>query len=81
MLTEEPAGCEISLKCQQPVAMATRGDDIGIGGRGNQTNTTRWNNAVLMLAQRLRRWANIKTALCRRAVSDGKLELSEAFWR
>ena len=61
--------------------MATRGDDIGFGGRGNQTSTTRWNNAVLMLTQRRRRWANIKTALSRRAVSDGKLELSEAFWR
>ena len=28
-------------------------------------NTTRWNNNVLMLAQRLRRWPNIKTSLLR----------------
>ena len=34
----------------------------------NPTNTTRWNNDVLMLAQRLRRWPNIKTALFQRIV-------------
>ena len=29
-------------------------------------NTTSWNNDVLMLGQRRRRWANIKTALFKR---------------
>ena len=28
---------------------------------GYPSNRTRWNNDVLMLGQRLRRWANIKT--------------------
>ena len=31
-------------------------------------NTTRWNNDVLMLPQRLRRWPNIKTSLFQRVV-------------
>ena len=31
-------------------------------------NTKRWANAVLMSAQRLRRWALIKTALAQRLV-------------
>ena len=30
------------------------------------TTVTRWNNDVLMLAQRLRRWPNIKTSLFQR---------------
>ena len=34
-------------------------------------NTTRWNNDVLMLAQRLRRWPNIKTSLFQRFVFAG----------
>ena len=34
-------------------------------------NTTRWNNDVLMLAQRLRRWPNIKTSLFQRVVFAG----------
>ena len=34
-------------------------------------NTTRWNNTVLMLGQRLRRWPNIKTALFQRVVFAG----------
>ena len=37
------------------------------------TNTRRWSKAVLMLAQRLRRWANIKTALGQRLVLVGEL--------
>ena len=32
-------------------------------------NTTRWNNDVLMLVQRLRRWPTIKTSLLKRVVS------------
>ena len=35
------------------------------------TNTARWNNDVLLLAQRLRRWPNIKTSLFQRAVFAG----------
>ena len=38
-------------------------------------NTTRWNNDVLMLAQRLRRWASIKTSLFQRVVLAGILLL------
>ena len=34
-------------------------------------NTTRWNNAVLMLAQRLRRWPNNKTSLLQSVVLAG----------
>ena len=34
-------------------------------------NTTRWNNDVLMLGQRRRRWPNIKTALFQRCVFAG----------
>ena len=33
--------------------------------------TTRWNNDVLMLAQRLRRWSSIKTSLLQRVVFAG----------
>ena len=35
---------------------------------GLAANTTRWNNDVLMLAQRLRRWPSIKTSLLQRVV-------------
>ena len=35
--------------------------------------TTRWNNAVLMLGQRRRRWANIKTSLFQRVVVAGNI--------
>ena len=35
-------------------------------------NTARWNNDVLMLAQRLRRRPNIKTSLFHRVVFAGK---------
>ena len=34
-------------------------------------NTLRWNNDVLMLGQRRRRWANIKTSLFQRVVFAG----------
>ena len=34
-------------------------------------NTACWNNDVLMLAQRLRRWPNIKTSLVQRVVFAG----------
>ena len=34
-------------------------------------NTVRWNNDVLMLGQRRRRWANIKTLLFQRVVFAG----------
>ena len=37
------------------------------------SNTTRWLNAGLMLAHRLRRWANISPALDQRVVFVGKL--------
>ena len=36
-------------------------------------NTTRWNNDVLKLGQRLRRWPNIKTSLFQRVVFAGVL--------
>ena len=35
--------------------------------------TTRWNNDVLMLGQRRRRWANIKTLLFQCVVFAGEL--------
>ena len=38
-------------------------------------NTTHWNNNVLMLAQRLRRWPNIKTSLFQRFVLAGYIAL------
>ena len=42
-------------------------------------NTTRWNNDVLMLAQRLRRWPNIKTSLFQRVVSAGLAPRDDIF--
>ena len=38
---------------------------------GFPANTTRWNNDVSMLAQRLRRWPNIKTSLFQPVVFAG----------
>ena len=43
-------------------------------------NTRRWNNAVLMLGQRRRRWANIKTALFHRLVFAGCLVKSSTVY-
>ena len=43
-------------------------------------NTTRWSNDVLMLAQRLRRWPNIKTSLFQRVVLAG-MNVSTDRWR
>ena len=37
------------------------------------SNMTRWNDDVLMLAQRLRRWANIKTSSFPRVLLAGML--------
>ena len=47
-------------------------------------NTTRWNNNVLMLAQRLRRWPNIKTSLFQRTVLAGIIMPSSSknsYWK
>ena len=38
---------------------------------GIPANTTRWNNDLLMLTQRLRRWSNIRTSLFQRVVFAG----------
>ena len=39
-------------------------------------NMTTWNNVVLMLGQRRRRWPSIKTALAQRLVFTGRWELN-----
>ena len=39
----------------------------------NPANTTRWNDDVLMLAQRLWRWPNIKTSSFQRVVFAGNM--------
>ena len=41
----------------------------------NPANTTRWSNDVLMLDQRRRCWADIKTSLFQRVVFAGKIHL------
>ena len=40
----------------------------GQTGQHTPANTRRWTNAVLMLGQRRRRWANINTTLGHRLV-------------
>ena len=45
---------------------------IDPGYETHPANTTRWNNDVLMLGQRRRRWANIKTSLFKRVVFAGE---------
>ena len=45
----------------------------GVSTVYNPANTTRWNNDVLMLGQRRRRWASVKTSLFQRVVFAGKL--------
>ena len=42
---------------------------------GDAANTTRWNDNALLLAQRLRRWPNIKTSSVQRVVFAGELLL------
>ena len=46
----------------------------------NPANTTRWNTDVLMLGQRRRRWANIKTALFQRVVFAGKASRTSSIY-
>ena len=41
---------------------------LDLSGSHSSDQKTRWPNAGLMLAHRLRRWANIKTALGQRVV-------------
>ena len=40
----------------------------------NPANTPRWNNDVFTLAQRLRRWPNIKTSLFKRVLFSSDIK-------
>ena len=47
--------------------------DLSVDWTENPADTRRWTNVVLMLGQRQRRWANIKTIFFQRIVSAGNL--------
>ena len=61
----------ISQKHARPQSIIYVANAYAIFRNGNPANTRRWTNAELMLSHRLRRWANINSALVQRLVLAG----------
>ena len=50
-----------------------------VSNNPNPAKTIHWNNVVLMLGQRRRRWANVKTTLVERLVLVATFNILDTF--